>query len=182
MLILSMRKTFRYFERYVLLFFTKPKLIQSEFDHECKWICDVMRKFEAYYNRKFHYPKLALLIDEIISHYDLKKMRIHDRIWLTDEGYFENIVCQLLKAEGNIGIIIEFVFFCLRSTDIVYYYTSEVCPNLSECNCEKLDVTEKKYKYTIIILNRIVGQKHTNIVIVPLASGRSLECYHFNSQ
>ena len=42
---------------------------------------------------KFIILNLKLLIQEIIERYELnKKMKIHDRVWLTDEDYIETMV------------------------------------------------------------------------------------------
>ena len=48
----------RYCNRYLEIFFTKPQLIQSESGHKRAWICDAMRKFGMYYDRKMHNPEL----------------------------------------------------------------------------------------------------------------------------
>ena len=55
----------RYFERYVEIFFTKPRLIQFESGHKRTWICDAMRKFGMYYDRKMHNPELKILIVKV---------------------------------------------------------------------------------------------------------------------
>ena len=82
----------RYYERYVDIFFTKPNLIASESGHKRAWICDAMSKFGIYYHRKMHNPELKILIEEIIRRYELnKKMCIHDRVWLADEGFIETM-------------------------------------------------------------------------------------------
>ena len=47
-----------YCERYIEIFFTNPQLIQSESGHKRAWICDAMRKFGMYYDRKMHNPEL----------------------------------------------------------------------------------------------------------------------------
>ena len=60
MLIQNMPKTVRCFERYVEVFFTRPGLIRIESGHKRAWICDAMRRFEEYYDRKFHSPELKL--------------------------------------------------------------------------------------------------------------------------
>ena len=57
----------RYYERYVDIFFTKPNLITSESGHKRAWICDTVRKFGIYYDRKRHNPELKILIEEIIQ-------------------------------------------------------------------------------------------------------------------
>lgn len=48
-----------YFQRYVEIFFTKPELIRTETGHKRAWICDAMRRFGEYYDRKFHNPELS---------------------------------------------------------------------------------------------------------------------------
>ena len=49
-----------------------------------------MRRFGGYYDRKFHNPELKLLIQEIMERYELnRKMKIHDRVWLSDEDYIK---------------------------------------------------------------------------------------------
>ena len=157
-----------YFERYAEIFFTRPQLIQSESGHKRAWICDAMRKFGMYYDRKMHNPELKILIEEIIKRYELnKKMRIHDRVWLTDEGYIETMVRKALEIEGDMGIIIKFAFYSgLRGEEITYAYETSICDSLAGCDCEKLHITQKK-DISIIVLNRIVGQKHSYFTMVP---------------
>jgi intergrase/recombinase len=159
----------RYFERYVEIFFTKPQMIQSESGHKRAWICDAMRRFGEYYDRKFHNPELKILIDEIIDRYALnKKMRIHDRIWLADEGYIEKMVNLILEIDGELGIIIKFAFFSgLRGEELTYVHDTNVCDNLTGCNCHNLHIIDKPNGFSIIVLNRIVGQKRSYFVIVP---------------
>jgi len=158
----------RYFERYVDIFFSKPQLIQSESGHKRAWICDAMRKFGMYYDRKMHNPELKILIEEIIQRYELnKKMRIHDRVWLTDEGFIETMVRKALEIDGDIGTIIKFAFFSgLRGEEITYAHETPICDSLTGCNCNNLHITQKK-KVSIIVLNRIVGPKHSYFTIVP---------------
>ncbi|TVP41364.1 hypothetical protein NARC_30078 [Candidatus Nitrosocosmicus arcticus] len=158
----------RYYERYVDIFFTKPHLIASESGHKRAWICDAMRKFGMYYDRKMHNPELKILIEEIIKRYELnKKMRIHDRIWLADEGFIEAMVHKALEIDGDIGIIIKFAFFSgLRGEEITYAHETPICDSLTGCSCSKLHITQKK-NVSIIVLNRIVGQKHSYFTIVP---------------
>src|SRR6185312_12245841 len=99
----------RYFERYVEIFFTKPDLIRAESGHKRAWICDAMRRFGEYYDRKFHNPELKLLIQEIIERYELnRKMKIHDRIWISDGDYIKNTIAKILTIEGEIGVLIKF--------------------------------------------------------------------------
>ncbi len=150
-----------YCERYIENFFTKPQLIQSESGHKRAWICDAMRKFGMYYDRKMHNPELKILIEEIIKCYELnKKMRIHDRVWLVDEGYIDKMVSKALEIDGDIGLVIKFAFFSgLRGEEITYAHETAICDSLTGCNCDKLHITHKQNGVSIIILNRIVGQK-----------------------
>jgi hypothetical protein len=159
----------RYCERYLEIFFTKPQLIQSESGHKRAWICDAMRKFGIYYDRKMHNPELKILIEEIIKRYELnRKMRIHDRVWLVDEGYIDTMVRKALEIDGDIGVIIKFAFFSgLRGEEITYAHETAICDSLTGCNCEKLHITHKKNGVSIVVLNRIVGQKHSYFTIVP---------------
>ena len=149
------------------IFFTKAQLIQSESGHKRAWICDAMRKFGMYYDRKMHNPELKILIEEIIQRYELnKKMLIHDRVWLADEGYIEAMVRKALEIDGDIGRIIKFAFFSgLRGEEITYAPETPLCDSLTGCNCNKLYVIQKK-NVSIIVLNRIVGQKHSYFTIV----------------
>lgn len=116
-----------------------------------------------------HNPELKILIEEIIKRFELnKKMRIHDRVWLTDEDYIETMVHKALEIDGDIGIIIKFAFFSgLRGEEITYVHDTAICDSLAGCNCGKLHITDKKNGVSIIVLNRIVGQKHSYFTMVP---------------
>jgi hypothetical protein len=52
----------RYFERYGEIFFTKPELIREESGHKRAWICDAMRRFGEYYDRRFYNPDCIVLV------------------------------------------------------------------------------------------------------------------------
>ncbi|MDQ6723463.1 MAG: hypothetical protein M3Z01_04270 [Thermoproteota archaeon] len=84
------------------------------------WICDAMRRFGEYYDRKFHNPELKLLIQEIIEMHELnRKMKIHDRVWLSDEDYIKRMVSIILQIDGELGIIIKFALYSgLRREEI----------------------------------------------------------------
>ncbi len=157
----------RYFERYVEIFFTKPELIRAESGHKRAWICDAMRRFGEYYDRKFHNPELKLLIREIIERYEInRKMKIHDRVWLSDDDYIKRMISIILKIDGDLGIIIKFALYSgLRGEEISYTHDTPMCNSLSGCNCPNLHVIDKNNGYTIVILNRIVGQKHSYFTI-----------------
>lgn len=102
----------RYFERYVEIFFTKPELIRTESGHKRAWICDAMRRFGEYYDRKFHNPELKLLIQEIIERFELnRKMKIHDRLWVSDSNYIKNMIHKILQIDGEIGTIAKFALY-----------------------------------------------------------------------
>ncbi|HKO65083.1 MAG TPA: integrase [Candidatus Nitrosocosmicus sp.] len=158
----------RYFERYVEIFFTKPDLIRAESGHKRAWICDAMRRFGEYYDRKFHNPELKLLIQEIIERYELnRKMKIHDRIWISDDNYIKKQIKKILQIDGDIGILIKFALFSgLRGEEITYVHDTPICNNLSGCNCPNLHIIDKENGYSVIVLNRSVGQKHSYFSIV----------------
>jgi intergrase/recombinase len=158
-----------YFDRYCEVFFTNPELIRSESGHKRAWICDAMRRFGEYYDRKFNNPQLKILISEIIQRYEInKKMRMHDRLWLTDEDYLAKMIHLIIsEIGGEIGILIKFALYTgLRGEEITYVHKTEICNNLFGCNCSKLHVIDKKNGYSVIIINRIVGQKHCYFAIV----------------
>jgi hypothetical protein len=159
----------RYFERYAEIFFTTPQLIRDESGHKRAWICDAMRRFGEYYDRKFHNPELKLLIQEIIERYELnKKMKIHDRVWLSDEDFIKRMVSIVLKIDGELGILIKFALFSgLRGEEISFAHDNVICNNQSGCNCQNLHVIDKNNGYSIVVLNRSVGQKHSYFTIVP---------------
>lgn len=48
-----------------------------------------------------------------------------------------------------------------------YAHDTAICDILSGCDCDKLHLVAKG-DYVILVLNRIVGQKHTYFTIVPL--------------
>lgn len=158
-----------YFKRYVDIFFTNPELIRSESGHKRAWICDAMRRFGEYYDRRFQNPELKLLIHEIIERYELnRKMRIHDRVWLTDENYLERMIRLSLEIPGEIGTIIKFALYSgLRGEEITYVHCTPVCNVLSGCGCQNLHIMNKQDGYSIVLINRVMGQKHSYFTIVP---------------
>jgi hypothetical protein len=127
-----------------------------------------MRRFGEYYDRKFDNPQLKLLISEIIQRYELnKKMRIHDRLWLTDEDHLSKMIHLVLAIPGEIGILIKFALYTgLRGEEIAYVHSTQICDKFFGCNCSKLHVVEKYSGYSVIVINRIVGQKHCYFTIV----------------
>lgn len=127
-----------------------------------------MRKFGAYYDRKYNNPELNILIEEVIKRYELnKKVRIHDRVWIADEGFIESMAMKVLEIQGDIGIILRFAFFSgLRGEEITYTHDTPICDILSGCDCDKLHLAEKG-DYIVLVLNRIVGQKHAYFTILP---------------
>jgi YVTN family beta-propeller protein len=95
-------------------------------------------------------------------------MRIHDRVWLVDEGYIDAMVSKALEVDCEIGIIIKFAFFSgLRGEEITYAHDTPICDSLLGCKCTELHITHKNNGVSIVVLNRIVGQKHSYFTIVP---------------
>jgi hypothetical protein len=158
-----------YFDRYCEIFFTNPALIRTESGHKRAWICDAMRRFGEYYDRKFNNPQLKMLISEIIQRYELnKKMRIHDRLWLTDQDYLTSMIHLVLGISGEMGVLIKFALYTgLRGEEAAYVHKTEICNKLFGCSCSKLHVIGKKNGCSVIIINRTVGQKHCYFTIVP---------------
>lgn len=110
------------------------------------------------------------MIQEIIERYELnKRLRIHDRIWITDSNFLKQIVNSILQIQGEIGILIKFALFSgLRGEEINYVFNTEICNNLSGCNCSNLHVIDNKNNgYSVIVINRTVSQKHSYFSIVP---------------
>ena len=64
--------------------------------------------------------------------------------------------------------MIEFALYSgLRGEEISYTHDTPVCNNLSGCNFQNLHIIDKNNGFSIIVLNRIVGQKHSYFTIVP---------------
>jgi intergrase/recombinase len=112
---------------------------------------------------------LKLLIQEIIVRYELnRKMRIHDRVWLSDENYLQKMVISVLQIGGELGILIQFALYSgLRGEEITYIHNMGICSKLSSCGCDKLHITEKRSGLSVVVMNRIVGQKHSYFTIIP---------------
>lgn len=158
----------RYYKRFVDIFFTKPQLIQSETGNVRAWICDAMRRFAEYYDRKYQNPEVRLLIEEIIKRYELnKKMKMRDRVFVADGNYVEESVFKVLEIDGPMGLIIKFAFFSgLRGEEITHAHQTPLCDKLSGCDCSNLHVIEKG-KFVVVVLNRFLGQKRSYFTILP---------------
>ena len=131
-----------------------------------------MRLFAEYYDRKYQNPEVKLLIDEMIKRYELnKKMKIRDRVYVADGNFVEDSVRKVLKGiEGPMGVIVKFAFFSgLRGKEITHVHQTPICNNLSGCDCPNLHIVEKGGDYIVVVLNRIMGQKHSYFTIVPLS-------------
>jgi len=141
-----------YFDRYCEIFFTNPQLIKGESGHKRAWICDAMRRFGEYYDRRFNNPQLKLLIAEIVQRYELnKKMRIHDRLWLTDEDHLSKMIHLVLRIPGEIGILIKFALYIgLRGEEIAYVHKTQICDKMFGCNCSKLMLLRRKTTDTLL--------------------------------
>jgi intergrase/recombinase len=84
------------------------------------------------------------------------------------KDYIKRMVYIILKIDGELGIIIKFALYSgLRGEEITYTHDTPVCINLSGCNCQNLHIIDKNNGYSIIVLNRTVGQKHSYFTIVP---------------
>ncbi|MGI8832494.1 MAG: integrase [Nitrososphaeraceae archaeon] len=170
------RDLVHYFERYVEIFFSNPELIRTESGHKRAWICDALRRFGEYYDRRFQNPELKILIQEIIERYELnRKMRIHDRVWLSDENYLERTLKLVLEVPGEMGTLIKFALYSgLRGEEITYAHSTSICNKLSGYGCQNLHVMDMKDGYSVVLLNRVVGQKHSYFTII---STKLWECF-----
>lgn len=159
----------RYFERYAEIFFTRPELIRTESGHKRAWICDAMRRFGEYYDRKFHNPELKILIQEIIERFELnRKMKIHDRLWISDSSYIKKMINKIMQIDGEIGVLTKFALYSgLRGEEITHVHDTPICNNLAACNCSNLHVLDNNIGYLVVVINRTVGQKHSYFTIIP---------------
>lgn len=161
----------RYFERFAELFFTKPEIVRAETGRNRSWICDAMRRFAEYYDYRFQNPELKLLVREIIERYEINRhMRMHDKVWITDQNYLDNTICKILNAftRGELAILIRFALFSgLRGEEIAYVHDKPICNRLASCDCDNLHVANKENGMSVIVVNRIMGQKHCYFTIVP---------------
>jgi hypothetical protein len=160
----------RYYQRFASFFFTKPEIVRAESGRNRSWICDAMRRFAEYYDYKYQQPEIRMLIREIIERYEInRQMRRHDQVWIADQGYLDGTITKILStfARGELATLIRFALFTgLRGEEIAYVHGKPICARLASCGCENLHVSNKN-GYSVIVVNRIVGQKHCYFTIVP---------------
>jgi len=161
----------KYYQRFAHFFFTKPDIIRVESGRNRSWICDAMRRFAEYYDYKFQNPELRMLEKEIIERYEINRnMRRHDLVWVADHNYLDNKITTILDTfnKGELAILIRFALFTgLRGTEISYVHTWRICPRLGGCSCDNLHVVNKSNGISIIVVNRVSGQKHCYFTICP---------------
>ena len=162
----------KYYQRFASFFFTKPDIVRAESGRNRSWICDAMRRFAEYYDYKYQNPEMRLLVKEIIERYEINRnMRRHDQVWLADQNYLDNAITKILGtfARGDLSILIRFALFTgLRGTEISYVHTRPICPKLGGCSCENLHVVNKNSEISVIVVNRVMGQKHCYFTICPV--------------
>lgn len=167
------RDLYLYFKRYADIFFKTPELIRQESASIRAWICDCFRRFGEYYDLRYQNPELKLLIREIIERYELNRhTKMHDRLWISDEGYLQKAIAKVLSVvtKGELATLIRFTLFSgLRGEEMDYIHDKSVCGKLASCSCEKLHVVNKPFGFTIVVINRKAGQKHCYFTIVPTA-------------
>jgi hypothetical protein len=161
----------KYYQRFASFFFTKPDIVRAESGRKRSWICDAMRRFAEYYDYKYENPEMRLLVKEIIERYEINRnMRRHDLVWIADQNYLNATISKVLNIfnKGDISILIRFALFTgLRGTEISYVHTKPICPRLGGCNCENLHIVNKNNGTVVIVVNRVVGQKHCYFTICP---------------
>ena len=161
----------KYYQRFAGFFFTKPEIVRAESGRNRSWICDAMRRFAEYYDYKYENPEMRLLVKEIIERYEInRKTRRHDLVWVADQNYLDTVITKILNtfSRGELSILIRFALFTgLRGTEISYVHTKSICPRLGGCNCENLHIVNKSNGVSVIVINRMVGQKHCYFTICP---------------
>ena len=71
-------------------------------------------------------------------------------------------------CKGELSILLRFALFTgLRGEEISYVHTRAICPKLAACSCENLHVVAKNNGMSVIVINRIMGQKKCYFTIVP---------------
>lgn len=84
------------------------------------------------------------------------------------KAYIDTMVRKTLEIDGDMGIIIKFAFFSgLRGEEVTHIHETAICDSLADCDCEKLHVVHKPNGVSIVVLNRIAGQKRSYFTIVP---------------
>ena len=161
----------KYYQRFAEFFFTKPEIVRAESGRNRSWICDAMRRFGEYYDYKHQNPEMKMLVKEVIERYEINRhMRTHDKVWIADQSYLDNAIMKILATfdKGELSILIRFALFTgLRGEEISYIHQRPICPKLAGCNCENLHVVSKNNGMSIIVINRIMGQKRCYFTIVP---------------
>jgi hypothetical protein len=74
---------------------------------------------------------------------------MHQRIYIVDDNYVVIYVrnCYyhyLVAIPGEIGLTVKVGLYSgLRQEEIIYLHNTDICNNLSGCNCNKLHVIKK---------------------------------------
>jgi hypothetical protein len=64
--------------------------------------------------------------------------------------------------------LVRFALFTgLRGEEISYVHQKPICPKLAGCSCENLHVVAKSNGMSIIVINRILGNKRAYFAITP---------------
>lgn len=130
-----------------------------------------MRRFAECYDYRFQNPELKLLVREIVKRYEINKhMRMHDKVWIADQNYLDSTIRKVLDtfSRGEIAILIQFALFSgLRGEEIAYVHDKPICTRLASCDCDNLHVANKENGVSVIVVNRVMGNKHCYFTIVP---------------
>ena len=112
-----------------------------------------------------------MLVKEIIERYEINRhMRMHDKVWIADQSYLDTAITRILAtfSKGELAVLIRFFLFTgLRGEEISYVHQKPICPKLAGCSCENLHVVNKSNGISVIVINRIMGQKRCYFTIVP---------------
>ena len=93
---------------------------------------------------------------------------MHQRIYIVDDNYVINKVKDLVAIPGEIGLTVKVgVYSGLRQEEIICLHNTNICSNLSGCNCNKLHVIKKPNGLTVVIMNLFRGHKKCYFTILP---------------
>jgi intergrase/recombinase len=161
-----------YFKRFGHVFFgPSPEDILKLTPHKRGWILQAMRAFSNYYNYKTNNPECKELIEKIINRFALNVgLDRHQRIYIVDDNYVASKIKELMSIQGEIGLTVKVGLFSgLREEEIIYLHKTEVCSNLSGCNCDNLHAINKPNGMTVVVVNWFRGHKKCYFTFLPTA-------------
>jgi hypothetical protein len=78
-------------------------------------------------------------------------MRIHDRLWLTDEDHLSKMIHLVLRIPGEIGILIKFALYTgLRGEEIAYVHKTQICDKMLAVIAQNFMLLRRKTTDTLL--------------------------------